>query len=108
MNRLMGFFSVLFALLAAFLYQKNGISLTPLHFLALSGSALAAHSRGDWHLFQHLGGNSPWIQREDDHVQNGTDLPMGCRVDQVHMVSNVFPSHLSNSPSSPLTQSLSV
>lgn len=40
----------------------------------------------DWDLFQHLGGNGPWIQKTDNVVEGGIDVPEGCRVDQVHMV----------------------
>lgn len=36
-----------------------------------------------WNILYHLGGNSPWIQNVD-----GDDIntPVGCRVDQAHMV----------------------
>lgn len=40
-----------------------------------------------WDVLRHLGGNSPWIAKTVGLAENSsTDVPHGCRVDQVHMV----------------------
>jgi acid phosphatase len=39
-----------------------------------------------WNLHYHLGGYGPWVEKLDGPVQ-GLEVPAGCRVDQVHMVS---------------------
>lgn len=41
---------------------------------------------GEWDPMHHMGGNSPWFPKYAGTVQEGLDLPPGCRVDQVHMV----------------------
>lgn len=45
-------------------------------------------TREQWDDLRHLGGNSPWI-RKTRGVLNDTaaELPAGCIVDQVHMMS---------------------
>lgn len=45
-----------------------------------------ASEKETWDVRHHLGGNGPWIPKTDDVVEGGTDVPAGCRVDQVHMV----------------------
>ena len=40
----------------------------------------------DWNLFYHLGGNGPWIPKIEGIAYRGHDVPVGCVVDQVHMV----------------------
>ncbi|KAF8472654.1 multiple inositol polyphosphate phosphatase [Kalaharituber pfeilii] len=40
-----------------------------------------------WNLLYHLGGNGPWVQRVDNLVKGGIDVPKGCKVDMVHMMS---------------------
>ncbi|KAI7339633.1 phosphoglycerate mutase-like protein [Hortaea werneckii] len=42
---------------------------------------------GEWDPMHHMGGNSPWFPKYAGTVQEGLDLPQGCRVDQVHMIS---------------------
>ncbi len=39
-----------------------------------------------WNLLYHLGGNGPWIEKEEGVVKGGIGVPDGCRVEQVHMV----------------------
>ena len=39
-----------------------------------------------WDILYHLGGNGPWIRKTDGIVDERLDAPVGCRVDQVHMV----------------------
>ncbi|RMZ16703.1 hypothetical protein D0860_00869 [Hortaea werneckii] len=39
----------------------------------------------EWDPMHHMGGNSPWFPKSAGTVQEGLDLPQGCRVDQVHM-----------------------
>jgi len=41
----------------------------------------------DWNLYEHLGGNGPWIQKRNGVVANDTTPPDDCTVQQVHMVS---------------------
>ncbi|KAI7146696.1 phosphoglycerate mutase-like protein, partial [Hortaea werneckii] len=41
----------------------------------------------EWDPMHHMGGNSPWFPKNAGTVQEGLDLPQGCRVDQVHMIS---------------------
>lgn len=38
-----------------------------------------------WNLLEHLGGNGPWIPRASEGYEER--LPMGCKVDQVHMIA---------------------
>jgi hypothetical protein len=49
----------------------------------------------DWNLYEHLGGNGPWIPKRNGIVTNNTAPPEGCTVQQVHMVR--YPSALLNS-----------
>ena len=48
---------------------------------------IAVGADHEWHLFYHLGGNGPWIQKVDHVLHNDVDVPTGCSVDQVHMLS---------------------
>jgi hypothetical protein len=40
----------------------------------------------DWNLYEHLGGNGPWVPKRNGVVTNDTAPPEGCKVQQVHMV----------------------
>jgi hypothetical protein len=40
----------------------------------------------EWNLFYHLGGNGPWIPKVDGVIRDSLAPPIGCVVDQVHMV----------------------
>ena len=40
----------------------------------------------EWNLFYHLGGNGPWVRKQDAYGNVNDPLPTGCVVDQVHMV----------------------
>lgn len=40
-----------------------------------------------WNLSYHQGGNGPWVPKVKGVVQDNQRLPVGCEVDQVHMVS---------------------
>ena len=42
--------------------------------------------REEWDPMHHMGGNSPWFPKNAGTVQEGLEMPQGCRVDQVHMV----------------------
>lgn len=44
-------------------------------------------SSEEWNLFQHLGGNGPWIEKSGSNDGLSIAPPEGCSVDQVHMVS---------------------
>lgn len=44
-------------------------------------------SSEEWNLFQHLGGNGPWIEKSGSNAELSIAPPEGCSVDQVHMVS---------------------
>ena len=44
-------------------------------------------SSSDWDLFYHLGGNGPWIPKLQGVAGDDDDLPDGCKVTQVHMLS---------------------
>lgn len=44
-------------------------------------------SNEEWNLFQHLGGNGPWIEKSGSADGLSIAPPEGCSVDQVHMVS---------------------
>ncbi|KAI5197755.1 phosphoglycerate mutase-like protein [Aureobasidium subglaciale] len=48
-------------------------------------------AKGDWNIFYHLGGNSPWIPKLDGVVEGGFSPPEGCRVEQVHMMPHLRP-----------------
>lgn len=50
-----------------------------------SGSGVNAN---EWNLLYHLGGNGPWIEKIDGVVEGGIQVPMGCKVDMVHMVGS--------------------
>ncbi|KAH8431548.1 histidine phosphatase family protein [Aspergillus melleus] len=42
----------------------------------------------DWNLLHHLGGNGPWIEKNDgEHVFEGIGPPERCSIEQVHMMS---------------------
>ena len=41
-----------------------------------------------WDILYHVGGNGPWIQKVDGTLGEGIEPPAGCKVEQVHMVSN--------------------
>ncbi|KAK0292553.1 hypothetical protein LTR35_000583 [Friedmanniomyces endolithicus] len=40
-----------------------------------------------WDIRYHLGGNNPWIPKVSGTVDGGIEPPLGCVVDQVHMLS---------------------
>ncbi|KAK8212935.1 hypothetical protein M8818_003100 [Zalaria obscura] len=42
----------------------------------------------DWNILYHLGGNGPWIRKEDNIISNDMEPPPGCTVDQIHMVGS--------------------
>ncbi|KAJ5813662.1 Multiple inositol polyphosphate phosphatase [Penicillium pulvis] len=44
-------------------------------------------SSEEWYLFQHLGGNGPWIEKSGSNDELSIAPPKGCSVDQVHMIS---------------------
>ena len=50
---------------------------------------ISAIERG-WNLLYHLGGNGPWIEKVDGIVDGGIEVPKGCKVEQVHMVSHLL------------------
>ena len=60
----------------------------PLTFGNSRASSEVYEHQEDWKLFHHLGGNGPWIQRTENVVEGGIEVPPGCRVDQVHMVGH--------------------
>lgn len=45
-------------------------------------------NRDEWNLLYHLGGNGPWVEKIDDVVEGGIQVPVDCEVDMVHMVSS--------------------
>ena len=58
----------------------------------------------NWNLFYHLGGNGPWIPKIDDVVPGGVDVPVGCSIDQAHMISRHaerYPTHTAGERRSP-------
>ncbi|RMZ29501.1 hypothetical protein D0859_06408 [Hortaea werneckii] len=66
-------------------FGADGISqrVLGLHDVPANESILAVSE--EWDPMHHMGGNSPWFPKNDGTVQEGLDLPRGCRVDQVHM-----------------------
>jgi acid phosphatase len=46
--------------------------------------------KDEWNLLYHLGGNGPWVEKVDGVVEEGIQVPDGCEVDMVHMVSYFF------------------
>lgn len=42
----------------------------------------------DWNILYHLGGNGPWVEKVIDTVKGGIAVPIGCEVEQVHMVGH--------------------
>ncbi|KAJ5560313.1 multiple inositol polyphosphate phosphatase [Penicillium frequentans] len=44
-------------------------------------------SSEEWNLFQHLGGNGPWIEKSGSNDELSIAPPEGCSVDQVHLIS---------------------
>ena len=55
------------------------------HLLCYDGKS-QSHAPG-WDLFQHLGGNGPWIRKEIGVLSHDFALPRSCRVEQAHIVS---------------------
>nr|AUC62758.1 phytase [Morchella importuna] len=43
--------------------------------------------KDEWNLLYHLGGNGPWVEKVDGVVEGGIQVPDGCEVDMVHMMS---------------------
>lgn len=79
---------VLFAALCFFLLRR---ALTEHICPWLQSSGASAFcgfgtTHSDWDLFYHLGGNGPWIPKQDAYGNVDDPLPTGCVVDQVHMV----------------------
>ena len=42
-----------------------------------------------WDILYHVGGNGPWIQKVDGTLGESIEPPVGCKVEQVHMVSTI-------------------
>ena len=42
-----------------------------------------------WNMLYHLGGNGPWITKLDGTLHEDVEPPMGCKVEQAHMVSGI-------------------
>ncbi|KAF2839772.1 phosphoglycerate mutase-like protein [Patellaria atrata CBS 101060] len=40
-----------------------------------------------WNILYHLGGNGPWVEKVDGVVQKGIAPPLGCKIEQVHLMS---------------------
>ena len=40
-------------------------------------------------MLYHLGGNGPWITKLDGTLHEDVEPPMGCKVEQAHMVSGI-------------------
>ncbi|KAJ6095346.1 histidine phosphatase superfamily, partial [Penicillium sp. IBT 16267x] len=57
------------------------------HPLQAQPNEITVSSEG-WNLFQHLGGNGPWIEKSGSNDEfSNLAPPEGCSVDQVHMIS---------------------
>lgn len=55
--------------------------------LRVNGDVEARKSQTRWNILHHLGGNGPWIKMsEDDETAQNVSPPLGCFIDQVHMV----------------------
>ncbi|KAK3629126.1 hypothetical protein LTR56_018247 [Elasticomyces elasticus] len=52
-----------------------------------SDGTTATVAEEDWDIRYHMGGNSPWIPKTDGTVDGNIDPPLGCRIDQVHMMA---------------------
>ena len=53
-----------------------------------SGILRTAELSEKWDILYHLGGNGPWIELADGQASpTGVEVPVGCRVDQVHMLA---------------------
>ncbi|KAK3648967.1 hypothetical protein LTR56_007099 [Elasticomyces elasticus] len=50
------------------------------------GSTLIV-AKEEWDIRYHTGGNSPWIPKINGTIAGGIDPPLGCRIDQVHMMA---------------------
>ncbi|EPS28483.1 hypothetical protein PDE_03429 [Penicillium oxalicum 114-2] len=56
--------------------------------LRVNGDVEARKSQTRWNILHHLGGNGPWIKMsEDDETAQNVSPPLGCFIDQVHMIS---------------------
>jgi acid phosphatase len=56
-------------------------------YQAASNCGPCGPGKNDWNILYHLGGNGPWVEKVDDVVKGGIQVPEGCEVDMVHMVS---------------------
>ncbi|KAK5725798.1 hypothetical protein LTR15_003988 [Elasticomyces elasticus] len=50
------------------------------------GSTLTV-AKEEWDIRYHMGGNSPWIPKINGTIAGGIDPPLGCRIDQVHVMA---------------------
>ncbi|OQD83801.1 hypothetical protein PENANT_c015G04387 [Penicillium antarcticum] len=41
----------------------------------------------DWNIFHHLGGNGPWVENIHEKAASRLEIPEGCSIDQVHLIS---------------------
>lgn len=73
----------------------DNISIRPAQSYGSSSASLLSQaqlydSKSDWNLLHHLGGNSPWFQKSTGIANDSIETPVGCHVDQVHMVSSII------------------
>ena len=54
----------------------------------LSRRACTRRRAAGWDILYHVGGNGPWIQKVDGTLGEDIEPPVGCKVEQVHMVSD--------------------
>ena len=80
------------SILIAFFLSSTVIPIPLLGLSSLFRSALIQESsEKHWDHFYHLGGNGPWIQKENTRFgtyDRDGKPPQGCVVDQVHVVRN--------------------
>ena len=54
------------------------------------GEACTSRNEGPpWDIIYHVGGNGPWIKKNDGVLPESVEPPKGCKVEQVHMVSGI-------------------
>jgi acid phosphatase len=78
-----------YVILAISLLYLFGDRISTILGLSAGSAVLEGPPLGEpgWNLLYHLGGNGPWIKKYTDHGMVGDDLPLGCKVDQLHMMS---------------------
>nr|POE79497.1 3-phytase b [Quercus suber] len=61
------------------------------HSISTTESVTPVPQENQWDVLRHQGGNSPWIPKLTGLAEKTTsDVPHGCRIDQVHMMQGML------------------